>query len=435
MKAVGPFGDMQEKLATYFEKLWPICRSITGNGLRESFRILQEIVPFELTEVPTGTQVQDWEIPKEWNIQDAFILTPDGRKVADFKLNNLHVLNYSGPVDQEISWDELSKHIFTLPEQPTAIPYVTSYYEEKWGFCLSHNEWLSLPKEGTYRVVIQSELTQGSLTYGEAILKGDSEREILFYSYLCHPSMANNELSGPLVLAMLYEKLAALPQRKYTYRFVLAPETIGSIAYLSNNGSVLKEKLEAGWVLTCCGDAGKIHYKNSRQGNALVDRISKHILNQLPLEWNDLEFSVGGSDERQFCSPGYNLPIGSFMRTPYQRYAQYHTSLDNRDFISISAMEEGVEILFQMVLALEINETYESVVQYGEPQLGKRGLYPSSNMPNTDQRQMVHNMMHLINWSDGEHDLLSIADKKGTAMFYFAPLAKLCEEKGVLRRK
>ncbi len=426
---------MQKKLATYFERLWPICRSITGNGLRESFRILQEIVPFELTEVPTGTQVHDWEIPKEWNIQDAFILTPDGRKVADFKLNNLHVLNYSTPVDMEVTHEELSKHIFTLPEQPTAIPYVTSYYEEKWGFCLSHNEWLSLPKEGTYRVVIQSELTQGSLTYGEAILKGDSEREILFYSYLCHPSMANNELSGPLVLAMLYEKLAALPQRKYTYRFVLAPETIGSIAYLSNNGSALKEKLEAGWVLTCCGDAGKIHYKNSRQGNALVDRISKHILNQLPLEWNDLEFSVGGSDERQFCSPGYNLPIGSFMRTPYQRYAQYHTSLDNRDFISIPAMEEGVEILFQMVLALEINEIYEAVVQYGEPQLGKRGLYPSSNMPNTDQRQMVHNMMHLINWSDGEHDLLSIADKKGTAMFYFAPLAKLCEEKGVLRRK
>ena len=432
---VGPFGDMQKKLATYFERLWPICRSITGNGLRESFRILQEIVPFELTEVPTGTQVHDWEIPKEWNIQDAFILTPDGRKVADFKLNNLHVLNYSSPVDMEVTHEELSKHIFTLPEQPTAIPYVTSYYEEKWGFCLSHNEWLSLPKDGMYRVVIQSELTEGSLTYGEAILKGDSEKEILFYSYLCHPSMANNELSGPLVLAMLYEKLAVLPQRKYTYRFVLAPETIGSIAYLSKNGSALKEKLEAGWILTCCGDAGKIHYKNSRKGNALVDRISKHILKQLPIEWNDLEFSVGGSDERQFCSPGYNLPVGSFMRTPYQRYAQYHTSLDNRDFISIPAMEEGVEILFQMVLALEINETYEAVVQYGEPQLGKRGLYPSSNMPNTDQRGMVHNMMHLINWSDGEHDLLSIADKKGTAMFYFAPLAKLCEEKGVLRRK
>jgi len=426
---------MQKKLATYFERLWPICRSITGNGLRESFRILQEIVPFELTEVPTGTQVHDWEIPKEWNIQDAFILTPDGRKVADFKLNNLHVLNYSSPVDMEVTHEELSKHIFTLPEQPTAIPYVTSYYEEKWGFCLSHNELLSLPKDGMYRVVIQSELKEGSLTYGEAILKGDSEKEILFYSYLCHPSMANNELSGPLVLAMLYEKLAALPQRKYTYRFVLAPETIGSIAYLSKNGSALKEKLEAGWVLTCCGDAGKIHYKNSRQGSALVDRISKHILKQLPLEWSDLEFSVGGSDERQFCSPGYNLPVGSFMRTPYQRYPQYHTSLDNRDFISLPAMEEGVEILFQMVLALEINETYEAVVQYGEPQLGKRGLYPSSNLPNTDQRQMVHNMMHLINWSDGEHDLLSIAEKKGTAMFYFAPLAKLCEEKGVLRRK
>ena len=420
-------------IQSYFNRLWPICRSITGAGLRESFQILKELIPFELTEIPTGTKVHDWEIPKEWNIRNAYIQLPNGERIAQFKEHNLHVLNYSAPVDQIISYDELTAHVYTLPEQPTAIPYVTSYYQEKWGFCLSHEEWLKCPKEGNYRVFIDSELKTGSLTYGQYLLKGETDEEILFSSYLCHPSMANNELSGPLVMAELFQRIASLPRRKYSYRFVLAPETIGVIAFLSEFGKHLKLKCKAGWVLTCCGDEGRIHFKESRRANTLTDRISKHILSHIQVPYATIPFSVGGSDERQYCSPGYNLPIGSFMRTPYQQYAQYHTSLDNEDFISFNAMEESVEILYQMVLGIELNQTYLNLVPYGEPQLGKRGLYPTANMPNENHREVVHELMHFLNWADGEHDLLDIADKKKVSLFKMAMHAKKCEEQQLVK--
>ena len=274
-----------------------------------------------------------------------------------------------------------------------------------------------------------NEITDISLASDER----DYDEEVIFSSYLCHPSMANNELSGPLVMAALYQRIASLPKRKYSYRFVLAPETIGVIAFLSEFGEQLKLKCKAGWVLTCCGDSGKIHFKESRRNNTLTDRISKHVLSQIQVPHTTLPFSVGGSDERQYCSPGYNLPIGSFMRTPYQRYAEYHTSLDNEDFISFSAMEESVEILYQMVLGLELNQTYLNLVPFGEPQLGKRGLYPSSNMPNTDQRQVIHELMHFLNWADGEHDLLEIAEKKGVSLFQMALHAKKCEEQHLVK--
>jgi aminopeptidase-like protein len=425
---------MQEKLSSYFHRLWPICRSITGDGLRESFKILQELMPLELTEVPSGTEVHDWTIPQEWNIKDAYIVTPQGKRVAEFRVNNLHVLNYSEPINAKVSFEELAAHVYTLPEMPTAIPYVTSYYERRWGFCMAHEEFEKLPKEGTYQVVIDSELKNGSLTYGQVVLPGNTSREVVISSYLCHPSMANNELSGPLVMAMLYQQLAALENRKFTYRFVLAPETIGVIAFLSHYGPRLMEHCEAGWVLTCCGDSGPVHFKKSRRGNSLTDRISKHVLNSLPITWNELEFSVGGSDERQYCSPGYNLPIGSFMRTPYQKYPEYHTSLDNVDFISFAAMEESVELMFQIILGMEMNETYRNKIRFGEPQLGKRGLYPNAVMPNTDKREIVHNMMHFLNWAEGELDLLDIAEKRGTSIFHLAPLAIMCEQKGVVEK-
>ncbi|MFM7618281.1 MAG: DUF4910 domain-containing protein [Bacteroidota bacterium] len=415
-------------LKFYFDQLWPICRSITGDGLRQSYKILQELIPLELTEVPTGTKVHDWDVPKEWNIRNAFIQLPSGERIAQFNEHNLHVLNYSAPIDKEITYDELSKHVYTLPNQPKAIPYVTSYYQEKWGFCLSHEEWLKCPKEGVYRVFIDSDLKMGSLTFGQYLLKGETQEEIVFSSYLCHPSMANNELSGPLVMAGLFQKIASLPRRKYSYRFVLAPETIGVIAFLSQFGNQLKLNCRAGWVLTCCGDDGKIHFKESRKSNTLTDRISRHVLSQIQVPHAVIPFTVGGSDERQYCSPGYNLPIGSFMRTPYQCYAEYHTSLDNEIFISFTAMEESVEILYQMVLALELNEKYVNQVPFGEPQLGKRGLYPSANMPNEDHREVVHELMHFLNWADGEHDLLDIADKKGVSLFKMAMHAKKCEE-------
>jgi aminopeptidase-like protein len=420
-------------IKSYFDRLWPICRSITGNGLRQSFQILQELIPFELEEIPTGTKVHDWEIPNEWNIRDAYIQLPNGDRVAQFQKHNLHVLNYSAPVDMDISYEELAKHVYTLPEQPNAIPYVTSYYQEKWGFCMTHNEWMQFPKEGVYHVLIDSDLKPGSLTYGQCLLPGECNEEIVISSYLCHPSMANNELSGPLVMAGLYQQIRSLPRRKYSYRFILAPETIGIIAFLAKYGAELKLNCKAGWVLTCCGDEGKIHFKESRRGNTLTDRISKHVLSQIEVPHAVIPFSVGGSDERQFCSPGYNLPIGSFIRTPYQRYPEYHTSLDNADFISYTAMEESIEILFQMILGIELNETYLNVVPFGEPQLGKRGLYPSSNMPNSDQRESIHQLMHFLNWADGEHDLLEIAEKKGVSMFQMAIHAKKCEQQQLVK--
>lgn len=424
---------MADVLESYFDRLWPICRSITGNGLRESLKIIQELVPLELTEVPSGTQVFDWIIPKEWNIKDAYILTPDGKKICDFKINNLHVINYSIPVNKELSFEELSKHLRYIEELPDAIPYVTSYYKETWGFCISYNEFKSLQK-GNYKVVIDSSLFPGSLTYGECILKGESNEEVLFSTYLCHPSMANNELSGPLVQAFLYKKIAALPKRKYTYRFLFAPETIGVIAYLNNHGMQLKERLAAGYVLTCCGDEGPFVYKQSKQTDSLADRVARHILKNQNVPFEVIPFSVGGSDERQYCSPGFNLPVGSLTRSMYQRYKEYHTSLDNKNFISFQAMEKTIDTYFEFVKTLELNDIYINTIPYCEPQLGKRGLYPSSVNP-MDVRNVIHNRMHLLSYADGQHDLIDIADLRNCRVSDFAEDIRLLTEEGILKKQ
>lgn len=420
-------------MESYFDRLWPICRSITGDGLRSSLKILQEIIPLELTEVPTGTEVFDWVIPKEWNIRDAYILTPEGKKICDFKVNNLHVVNYSVPVDQEIGFDELEKRLWYIEEMPDAIPYITSYYKETWGFCLSYNEFKALTREGIYRVVIDSSLEAGSLSYGEAVLPGETEGEVLFSTYLCHPSMANNELSGPLVQAFLYRKIAALKNRKYTYRFLFAPETIGVIAYLHKNGQHLKEKLAAGYVLTCCGDDGSFVYKRSKRGNTIADRAAEHVLKfqDVPFETNP--FSVGGSDERQYCSPGFNLPVGSLTRSMYQHYKEYHTSLDNKDFISFEAMEKTIETYFNFVRVLELNDLYLNTVPYCEPQMGKRGLYPSSVNP-VESRELIHNRMHLLNCADGETDLITIADLKGISVLKYETEIDLFKSAGLIKK-
>lgn len=400
---------IEKELEIYFDKLWPICRSITGDGLRESFEILQELVPLTLSEVPTGTEVFDWKIPKEWNIHDAYIICPNGEKIANFKINNLHVVNYSVPVNLELPFDELVKHLNYIEEMPDAIPYITSYYKETWGFCISYNEFLNLDKNGIYKVVIDSSLENGNLTYGECVLKGDTDEEILFSTYLCHPSMANNELSGPLVQAFLYQKIAALPKRKYTYRFLFAPETIGVVAYLHNVGKQLKEKLVAGYVLTCCGDDGAFVYKQSKQINSLANTVAQHVLKFQSTPYEIIPFSVGGSDERQYCSPGFNLPVGSLTRSMYQRYKEYHTSLDNKSFISFNAMGVTIDTYFQFVKTLELNNIYVNTIPYCEPQLGKRGLYPSSVNP-TESRKFIHDRMHLLTYADGEHNLIDIAE-------------------------
>jgi aminopeptidase-like protein len=401
---------MEKDLEKYFDKLWPICRSISGNGLRESFQILNEIIPLELTEVKTGTQVLDWVIPKEWNISDAYILCPDGRKIADFKVNNLHVINYSIPVNQQLTYDQLLPYLNTLPEKPDAIPYLTTYYKQTWGFCLTHNEFLTLPKEGNYQVVIDSTLTDGALTYGQCVLKGSSNEEILFSSYLCHPSLANNELSGPLALAFLYQQLCKTENRYYTYRFILAPETIGVIAFLAQHGLELKSKIKAGYVLTCCGDAGKITYQTSKSANTLADKMMTHFLRTSYTNSIVRDFQVGGSDERQYCSPGFNFPVGTIMRTPYKLYPQYHTSYDNKSIMCFESLKEVIMLLVDICKGLEMNQAIAPGHHYGEPMLGKRNLYPEKGGAGI----MSHDLMYLlsiITMSEIQDTPLEIADR------------------------
>lgn len=422
---------MQMELEKYFDKLWPICRSITGIGLRESFKILQEIIPLELQEEPTGKLVYDWEIPKEWNIEDAYIVTQNGKKICDFQKNNLHVVNYSIPVDKMVSWDELEKHLHTLPKQPNAVPYVTSYYKENWGFCITYDEYQKLSKEGNYKVVIKSKLEPGSLTWGQCVLPGESNDEILFSSYLCHPSMANNELSGPLALAFLYQELAKIPKRKNTYRFVLAPETIGIIAFLAKEGEELKNHLKAGYVLTCCGDAGKITYQRSKDISHEVNTVVEHLLQHTQNDFHVRNFQIGGSDERQYNSPGFKLPVGTLMRTPYKLFKEYHTSLDNKDFISFPHLAQFITFCVQVCEAHEINQKYMGAVQHGEPMLGKRGLYDSEGawMKSNEFR---YRLLCFLSYADGDTSLLSLANYLEQNILEFKPVVNVSMENNLL---
>jgi aminopeptidase-like protein len=422
------------EIEKYFDRLWPICRSITGNGLRESLKILQELIPLNLTEIPSGAKVFDWEIPQEWNIKDAYLLTPNGKKICDFKVNNLHLVNYSIPVNMEIEYENLLPHLHYIENLPDAIPYITSYYKRTWGFCLTYNDFKSLPVSGTYRVVIDSSLNNGSLTYGDILLEGESEKEILFSTYLCHPSMANNELSGPLVLSLLYKRISQIKNRKYSYRFVVAPETIGIIAYLFKHGMQLKENLSAGYVITCCGDKGDFTYKRSKRGNSLADKIAEHVLSYSGRKFNSENFSVGGSDERQYCSSGFNLPVGSLTRSMYQRYKEYHTSLDNKSFINFSSILESVDMYESFFRALELNALYESEILFCEPNLGKRDLYPNVVNPLAD-RKKIHNLLHFLSYADGKIDLLEIAEKRGVSIFDFAEIVQTCISKDLIKVK
>jgi aminopeptidase-like protein len=418
-------------LETYFDRLWPICRSITGNGVRESLKILQEIIPLEIHEVPSGLQAFDWVVPNEWNIRDAYIITPQGKKIAAFSENNLHVVNYSIPVDQEMTWDELQPHVHTRPDLPDAIPYVTSYYKENWGFCITHREYETLPRDGKYRVVIDSSLDIGSLTYGDLILPGETSEEILCSTYICHPSMANNELSGPLVTAFLYQYLAALPKRRYTYRFVFVPETIGAIIYLNRHGFYLKENLHAGYVLTCVGDAGGYTYKHSKDDSHPVNQVVLNVLEASGEAYSHFPFEVGGSDERQYCSPGFNLPVGSLMRTMYHKFPEYHTSLDNKSVVSFAAMEETVLMYAKIFKALELNQCYRNTCPFGEPQLGKRGLYHSiGGLPIPPQR--ILQRLHLLSYADGKTDLLTIARKRGESVLEYEEVVEELSAAGLL---
>lgn len=425
---------MEKQLEKYFDALWPLCRSITGKGLRDSFKILQEVIPFELTEVPTGTSVLDWKIPKEWNINDAYIITPQGDKIAWFKQNNLHLINYSIPVNKKMTLEELKPHLHTLPSKPDAIPYLTTYYKETWGFCLTQKQYEQLPQEGTYHVVIESALTNGALTYGQCILKGSSDEEILFSSYLCHPSMANNELSGPLALAFLYQELSKTEQRYYTYRFVLAPETIGIVAFLAQHGQAVKSKIKAGYVLTCCGDAGKITYQLSKRTDTIADSMMQHFLQTKYVNSTVRDFRVGGSDERQFCSPGYNFPMGTIMRTPYKIYPEYHTSLDNKSVMDFSALKEIITLLVDVCRGMEMNFSIEPGQLYGEPMLGKRNLYPDKGGAGIMSEDLMF-LLSIITMSEIQHTPLEIAQRLNANVLDLNTALQIALREGLVKRQ
>lgn len=400
-------GTQMHKLC---EKLFPICRSITGDGFRESLAIIKKELSLEglqFFEVATGTKCFDWEVPKEWNISEAYIITPSGEKICDFAVCNLHVVGYSAPVAQEMSLEQLQNHLYSLPDQPDAIPYITSYYQQRWGFCITEHERQRL-KPGSYKVYIDSELKEGSLTYGELILPGATEQEVFLSSYLCHPSMANNELSGPVVTAFLAKWLLSLASRKYTYRIILIPETIGSITYLSLHHQTMKNNIIAGFNITCVGDDRAYSYLPSKTGATLADQVAKHVLAHSHPDYVSYSFLDRGSDERQYCSNGIDLPVCSIMRTKYGCYPEYHTSLDDLELVTASGLLGSYQVLQKSIQCLEANETLVATV-LGEPQLGKRGLYPTIGNKNASAK--VQNMMNFLAYCDGVSSNLEIAEK------------------------
>lgn len=404
-----------EKIYSLASELFPINRSLTGNGVRETLNILKRELPdLKVLEVPTGTQCFDWTIPKEWNCKEAYIIDPDGNKICDFAKNNLHLVGYSIPINTTMTLQELQNHLYSLPDLPEAIPYVTYYYKENWGFCISENQRKKL-KEGLYRVVIDSSLKDGSLTYGELLIKGKSRKEIFFSTYICHPSMANNEISGPSVVTYLAKFINSLKERKYSYRIIFIPETIGSIMYLSRNLKIMKENIIAGFNVSCVGDNLAYSFLPSKDENTLADKVALHVLEHYVKEFKKFSFTEDrGSDERQYCSPGIDLPVCSIMRSKYDEYLEYHTSLDNMDFISPEGLEGAYQVYVKVIEALENNAIYKLAI-LGEPQLGKRGLYPTTSTKDT--WSIVKNMMNVCAYSDGKNDLLTIAEKIGVPIW------------------
>jgi len=423
--------NYQKQLEHYFDKLWPLNRSITGPGYRKSLDILSGIMPTERLKFESGQKVFDWTVPEEWVVNNAYIIDPSGKKYADFKKNNLHVVGYSEPINEKISLKELKEHLYTLPDKPEAIPYVVSYYNKTWGFCIPYNDYVKL-SEGEYKVYIDSKHYPGHVECGEAVLQGETDEEIFLSTYLCHPSMANNELSGPLVMAFLFDKLSKLPRRRYTYRFVIVPETIGAICYLTKRGKHLKQKMVAGYQMTCLGDNGCFTYKYSRDSNTLADRAVLIVLKDHE-KYKTYPFNPGdGTDERQYCSPGFNLPVGSLMRTPYAKYEEYHTSLDNKDFISFDAIERSIDTYFQVIKTLEYNITWLRTMPYCEPQLGKRGLYPSVSSE-FRLEDLLEARMWILNLADGKYDLIEIAEKSNFSIELLIENANILFNAGLIK--
>ncbi len=427
--AVTP-GTAGEEMYRLIEELYPICRSITGDGLRATLRRIQREIPLAIREVPSGTQVFDWTVPREWNIRDAYVKNSAGERVIDFHRSNLQVVNYSVPVRRSMSLRELREHLHTLPDRPEWIPYRTSYYKESWGFCLSQRQLDTLP-EGEYEVVIDSSLENGHLSYGEYLLAGESADEILISCHSCHPSLCNDNLSGIAVAVNLARELAERPHHRYSYRFLFVPGTIGAITWLSQNEAGIS-RIKHGLVLAGVGDPGKFSYKKSRRGTAEIDRVAAHVLEKSAHPFEIAEFSPYGYDERQYCSPGINLAVGRFSRSPYGTFPEYHTSADNLDFVRPTALEESLAICRKIFGVLENNKIYQNLNPKCEPQLGKRGLYRAiGGQADTGAREMA--MLWVLNLSDGGHSLLDIAERSGLDFDAIEFGARTLREHGLLK--
>ena len=409
--------------------LYPICRSITGNGVRETLQQIGAFVPLEVHEVPSGTQVFDWTVPLEWNIRDAYVKSPQGEKVIDFSKSNLHVLNYSVPIRARLNLDELRAHVATIPEHPDWIPYRTSYYRENWGFCMSHSSFLEL-EEGEYEVCVDSSLEKGHLTYGEYYLEGESADEVLISTHICHPSLCNDNLSGVALATFLARALTPL-SRRLSYRFLFVPGTIGAIAWLYANRDRVEE-IKHGIVLTCAGDAGPPTYKKTRSGDADVDRAMAHVLHHSGSEYEIMEFSPFGYDERQYNSPGFALPVGCFMRTPHGRYPEYHTSADDLELVRADSLGDSFRTVLSALSVLEHNVTYVNLNPKCEPQLGRRGLYRDIGGLKDESVGEVA-VLWVLNLSDSHHSLLDIAERSGLEFHVVKSAADLLVSHDLLR--
>ncbi len=391
------------------QELWPINRSITGEGVRETLRKISKHLPkLKIQSVPSGTEVFDWNVPKEWSVKEGYIVTPSGKKICDFSKNNLHLVGYSVPFEGSLNFAELKKHLHTIPDKPKAIPYVTSYYKETWGFCLTQEQFDTL-ENGTYKVVINSTLFDGELNYGELFLKGKYDKEIFLSTYICHPSMANNELSGTTVVTFLAKWLQELRETDYSYRIIFIPETIGSITYLSRNYKDMKNKIFAGFNVSCVGDDRAYSFLPSRNGKTISDLIAKHVLKWTDPNFIEYSWFDRGSDERQYCAPGIDLPIASILRTKYGSYPEYHTSLDNlENVVTPKGLDGGYWAIRKAIEAIEKNKKYKVSVLC-EPQMGKRKLYSTLDPNIRDEKVWL--MMNFISLCDGENSLLEITER------------------------
>ncbi|CAA7617798.1 DUF4910 domain-containing protein [Magnetospirillum sp. SS-4] len=420
-----------DEVESWLRRLWPIMRSITGEGQRQTHDMLGELLPLSHWDIPTGTPILDWEVPREWVFRQAFVEDPSGRRILDARDHTLHLVNYSHPFSGTLALADLQPHLHSLPDRPHAIPYVTSYYAPRWGFCLPDALRATLP-EGRYRVTVDTDLIDGVMRVSDCVLPGDEEGEVLFSSYTCHPSMANNELSGPLVLAFLHRALAALPRRRLTYRFVLGPENIGSIAYLSRHGEHLRRHLLAGYVLTNIGDRQPLSLKLPQRGGTLAERAARTAFRDGGIPHRVLDFDPRGADERNYCSPGYDFPVAALMRGYFQESPEYHTSDDNLDHVAADSLIGAVSACLDICRVLEANRTWRNTRPFGEPFYSRHDLAPTLSRPDSSADRQLLARRWLMNQADGRRDLIAIAERSGLGVMPLAEQAAILAGAGLL---